>query len=105
MTNKVNDDTQVCCPIADQWFVEVKKNVKIVKNSPYTLTEGIRKGSIVLRDEYGFGYNRQSRTGTDGVQTWNCRKWQSRCKCPVTIKVSGDRIILQRNQHSHPTDD
>ena len=97
MTNK--KAFQNC--IADQWIVEVKKEVKICKNSPYILVEGMRRGSIVLKDEHGFGYNKTSREAKDGITTWMCRKWQSRCKCPCSIKVSGDRIILQRNQHVH----
>ena len=59
------------------------------------------KGSTLILDDFGFKYAiRSNQEESKEVKHYTCSK-RTCLKCKVSVKVKGDFIISQKNEHNH----
>ena len=67
---------------------------------PFSLVRGV-KGSTLIVDDLGFQYSILSKQEeTKEIKVYRCSK-RTILKCKASVKIKGDFIIVQRNEHNH----
>lgn len=101
MRNKIQNTFFIFAVIFGAFQGRIPADV-IEKNSPCTLLPARQGLGVVLQDEYGHLYYKDSES-RNGTSSWLCKK-RRKFKCGVSVKVHQNVIVWQRREHNHDVD-
>ena len=67
---------------------------------PFSRIRGMKESTLIV-DDLGYSYGILSKQEeTKAIKVYRCSK-RTILKCKASVKIKGDFIIVQRNEHNH----